>query len=183
MRKAALAVIVLGLAACGGDDDTDAPAAAPADDEAATTDASNDGDDRDGASGGGQIVDRQPPGQAFVAVDGQEFTLTGAGGVNCAISDEAIAFGFGIDDNAVTLGGGANLYDEGWLGDIRLTVYDVAGQEGPNAYSPDLAANGERLVIDGNSMSYSGPMQKQPPNDGTNPPPVDIGNGTISVTC
>jgi len=26
-------------------------------------------------------------------------------------------------------------------------------------------------------------MQKQPANDGNNPPAIDVGDGTISVTC
>ena len=39
------------------------------------------------------------------------------------------------------------------------------------------------VAVDGTSMSYSGPMLMQPPNDGSNPPPVDAGTATISATC
>lgn len=55
------------------------------------------------------------------------------------------------------------------------------GEPGPISYFPDPAADGDALVIDGNSASYSGPMQKQPANDGSNPASVDVGNGVISV--
>ena len=39
------------------------------------------------------------------------------------------------------------------------------------------------MAVDGDSFSYSGPMMKRPPNDGSNPPPVDVGDGLVSVTC
>jgi hypothetical protein len=51
-------------------------------------------------------------------------------------------------------------------------------------YQPDLGSAGESgLAFDGDSMSYSGPMEKVPANDGSLPEPVAVGNGTISVTC
>ena len=105
------------------------------------------------------------------------------GALACTIADDSITFSFRIGDNEVTLGAGANLYDTGWLGAITLTVGNPAGEAGPISYFPDLAANGGGLAIDGSSLSYSGPMQKQPANDGSNPPPVDVGDGVISVTC
>lgn len=187
MGKTAIVLIVLGLAACGGGDDSaepeqDATGAVPADDGVAVDEApaSDDGDD---VSGGGAIVNRQQAGQALVSVEGQEYAMSEPGALACSISDESITFSFRIGDNEVTLGAGANLYDTGWLGNITTTVGNPTGEEGPIIYFPDLAANGDRLVIDGNSASYSGPMQKQPRNDGSNPPPVDVGDGIISVTC
>ena len=46
---------------------------------------------------------------------------------------------------------------------------------------PDYAT--AAVAVDGTSVSISGPMQKQPPNDGSNPPPVDAGGGTFSFSC
>lgn len=205
MRKSVLVVLALGLAACGGGDDdaasepADEPAEQAADDagDDAPDDAAGDGAaddgateaDGDGSTGATAPVAReisrpQPPGQAYVAVDGQEFTLNDPGGLDCSISDEAITFGFRIGDNDATLGGGANHDDGQWFGDIRLAVANVDGQEGPSAYYPkDLTANSDLLVIDGDSAEYSGPMLWKPPNDGSNPPAIDIGDGIISVTC
>jgi hypothetical protein len=135
------------------------------------------------ASGGAEVVDPQPPGQAKAVVDGREFTFTEPGALDCLIAEGSLTFSFRIGDNEVTLGAGANRSDTGWLGSIDLRIANPDGEDGPVSYFPDLAANGDAVAIDGNSMSYSGPMQKQPPNDGSNPPPIDIGNGTISVTC
>lgn len=182
MRKTAIVLIALALAACGGDDDNAAPAQEATD--AAPTDDTSGADDTSGeSSGGGEIVNPQPAGQAHVSVDGLDYTMQEPGGLACTISDDAITFSFRIGDNEVTLGAGANLYDTGWLGNIRTTVGNPPGEDGPVAYFPDLAANGAGLTIDGNSASYSGPMQKQPANDGSNPPPINVGDGTISVTC
>ena len=119
----------------------------------------------------------------MVTVDGQDFTLTEPGALECSIAEDAITFSFRIGDNEVTLGGGANLYDTGWLGSVDLRVANPTSEPGPISYFPDLAVNGDGIAIDGASMSYTGPMQKQPANDGGNPPPVDVGQGTISATC
>ncbi len=180
MRKSVLAAIALALASCGGGDDDSDPAGEPAAEPAGEPAA----EPANAASGGGgEIADPQPSGQAFVSVDGLEFTLTEPGAVACTITDEAITFGFRIGDNEVTLGGGANRDGDAWFGSINLLVYNIPGQEGASGYYPDLIENGTRLTIDGSSLEYAGPMLKQPPNDGSNPPPVDIGDGVISVTC
>jgi hypothetical protein len=182
-RSVAMLVLVLVLAACGGggpdgssSDDT------PSGDGAADTSSEAEAGAGDLGSGG-EVVDPQPPGQATVSVDGQEWAFTEPGATACTIATDAIGFSFRIGDNEVTLGGGANLYDTGWLGGIDLRVADPDGADGPVTYFPDLAADGAGIAIDGDSMSYSGPMQMQPPNDGSNPPPEDVGDGTISVTC
>ena len=119
----------------------------------------------------------------MVMVDGQEYTLTDPGAIACTIEQDSLTFSYRIGDNEVTLGGGANLYDTGWLGGVDLRVANPASEPGPINYFPDLAAHGDAVAIDGASMSYSGPMQKQPANDGSNPPPIDVGDGTISFTC
>ena len=188
MRKTAIALAVLGLVACGGGDDDDRPTPepAPADDATAADDNGDDGngdDVEDGGAGGGAIVNPQPAGQASVTIEGLDYTMQEPGALDCTISDDAITFSFRIGDNEVTLGAGANLYDTGWLGNIEVRVANPPSEPGPIIYYPDLTANGDRLVIDGSSASYAGPMKKQPANDGSNPPPVDVGDGTISVTC
>ena len=186
MKKVLIGLAVLALAACGSDGgggSADEP-----EQESTGTATTGDGeeadtDDAPDAGAGGAIVNPQPAGQAFVEVDGVQYTLEEPGGLDCTITDEAITFSFRIGDNEVTLGAGANLYDTGWIGSFTLNVGNPEGEPGPISYFPDLAANGDALVIDGDSASYSGPMQKQPANDGSNPPPVDVGDGVISVTC
>lgn len=163
--------MVLVLGACGGDD--------------AGSNSTNDTvqEGSTGEASGGVVVAPQPPGQAMVMVDGQEYTLTDPGAIACMIAQDSLTFSYRVGDNEVTLGGGANLYDTGWLGGIDLRVANPAGEPGPITYFPDLATHGDAVAIDGASMSYSGPMQKQPANDGSNPSPIDVGDGTISVTC
>lgn len=157
-------ILVLILVACGGDDSGSAG-----------------GDDSDTA--GGSVVDQQPAGQALVSVDGRDYSLEVSPAVDCSIADDAIRFSFWVGDNSVVLGGGANLYEDGWLGAIDIRISEPEGESGPIAYFPDLAENGDGISISGNSMSYSGPMEKQPPNDGSIPDPIDVGNGVITVTC
>lgn len=183
-RSVATLVLVLVLAACG-DPGPGGPASNDIPSGAGAEDASSEGDGGAGDLGdSGEVIDPQPRGQAAVSVDGQEWAFTEPGATECRIAADAIGFSFRIGDNEITLGAGANLYDDlGWLGAIDLRVANPEGADGPITYFPDLAANGAGIAIDGNSMSYSGPMQKQPPNDGTNPPPEDVGDGTISVTC
>ena len=168
-RTSALVItLMLVLTACGGGSEEGG---------------GSEGNGTSGGGGGGQVVNQQPPGQAMASVDGRELTLTEPGAVDCSITSEAITFGFRIGDNEVTLGAGANLYDDGWLGGIDLIVWNPEGEDGPISYYPDLAEHGDRIAVDGESVSYSGPMLKQPPNDGSNPPPVEVGEGTISATC
>jgi hypothetical protein len=172
-------VLVTALAGCGSSGD-DENGASDGEQSAAPSDAASDG----GSSGGDGVVDPQPPGQAMVSVDGQEYVLDMPGALDCTIEDDTFTFSFRIGDNEVTLGGGANEYDGKWVGSIDLVVADPTGEPGPIRYTPDLVENGASgLAFDGDSMSYSGPMQKQPANDGSQPQPVDVGDGTISVTC
>lgn len=168
--KVVLAAVALAVTACGGGGGDGEP---PADAGNGSTDGSS----------GGEVVDAQPAGQAIASIDGQEFTLEVSPALDCAISDESITFAFWVGDNSVVLGGGANLYEDGWLGGIDLRIAEPEGEPGPVAYFPDLAVNGGGIAIDGDSMSYSGPMMKQPANDGSNPPPEGAGDGTVSVTC
>ena len=167
---------------CGG---SDADESAPTDNSGAEG-----SDDSEGSSGEGssnEVVNPAPSGQATASVDGQQFTLELPAGLDCSISEEALTFGYSIGDNEVTLGGGANRDDDGWIGSIRLTVANPDSEPGPISYYPKvgdgLFIDGSYIAVDGDSMSYSGPMEKKPANDGTNPPAVDVGDGTISATC
>lgn len=174
MRRVGVAsmIVVLVLTACGEEDSGSTGGA--------------DSDTAGGvetADGGGSVVDQQPAGQALVSVEGRDYTLEVSPAVDCSIADDSISYSFWVGDNSVVLGGGANLYEDGWVGSINLRVAEPEGEDGPISFFPDLAENGDRISTSGNSMSYSGPIQKQPPNDGSNPDPVDVGNGVISVTC
>jgi hypothetical protein len=168
-RVVLVVVLALIVTACGGSGDGGGE--------------DSDGDSEPGSTGGGGVLDAQPAGEATASVDGQEFTLEVSPALDCSIADDSITFAFWVGDNSVVLGGGANLYDDGWLGSINLVVADPTDEFGPVTYFPDLTVNGNGIAIDGDSMSYSGPMMKQPPNDGSNPEPVDAGSGTFSLTC
>lgn len=168
-----LTLLVVGTIACGGDDDDAA--------DAPSEPTSAEGGDSTGT--GGAVVDPQPPGQAVASVDGQEFTLVEPGALACTLADDSITFSFRIGDNEVTLGAGANRTDDEWFGGIDLRIANPTGEDGPISYFPELPANSAGMVVDGDSFSYFGPMMKQPPNDGSNPPPVDVGDGTVSITC
>lgn len=179
MRKTAIVTtLLLILAACGGGDD----GGATGDASGASGDTSA-GNGQDASTGGGDVVDPQPPGQARAVVDGRDLTFTEPGGVDCNITAEAITFSFRIGDNEITLGGGANLYDEGWLGAIDLTVFNPEGEAAPISYWPDLGKHGEGIAIDGDSVSYSGPWKRNDPDDRTNIDGISAGDGTVSVTC
>lgn len=180
---ALLLALALVLAACGGDDSGDDAIDTGTDDTVAPGESNDDGGG-DGDAGSGEVVDPQPPGQATVSVDGQELVFDTLGPSDCIIEADRLSFAFVIEETSATLSAGANLTDDGWQGDILTRVFDDEGR--PVQYYPQrqagLMIQGE-IVVDGDSMSFSGPMEMQPPNDGTNPPPEDVGDGTISVTC
>lgn len=167
-----IALTVL-LAACGGgaDDSTsDDPGTSSGEDQSAGSD-----------SGGGSVVDPQPPGQAIALVDGLEIALNQPGGVDCMVGGDGFSFSFNTGDNEISIGGGAIPYEGDWVGSIDVRIANPEGEDGPIAYFHDLST--ATVAIDGVSVSITGPMQKQPPNDGSNPPPVAVGDGTISMTC
>lgn len=181
------AVAVMLLGACGGNDgdEESTSGAIGSDGDEASDEGGSSGDD--GGATSGAVVDPAPPGQATVSVDGLDLSFEVPGALACSIGEESITFSYRIGDNEVTLGAGANRYDEGWLGGFDLSIANPDGEQGPIGYYPAPGENGildgSLFAIDGASMSYSGPMLKQPANDGSNPPPVDVGTGTISATC
>ena len=182
--------LTLTLTACGDDGGsggpevvTDGGASAAAQSGGAQAD---DGD-TSGAGVSGVVVEPASPGQATARVDGLELAFELPGALGCSISDDSITYSYWIGDNEVTLGAGLNRVDGGWMGSIDLSVANPEGEPGPIAYYPapgqQGALEGPLIAVDGQSMSYSGPMVKQPANDGNNPAPVDVGTGTISATC
>lgn len=178
-----VALLLVGTS-CGGDTSVSAITAS------ATTEGSDaaitvaDGGDASGDDGeANSVVDAAPPGQALVTVGDQALTFELPGGVACNIEGEEFGFSFRIGDNEVTLGGGGFHSDSGWGGDVSLQIPEPEGETGVTQYFIDLAENGDQLKIDGNSLTYSGPWMLRPPNDGSNPPPVDAGEGRLSVTC
>lgn len=193
LRKilAATVGLVLLSSACGGDDsDESRSPGEPVDTGAGSGDGDGDSSGDAGSDEGGapsDIADPAAPGQATAAVDGLDFTFELPGALECSINDDAITFSYRIGDNEITLGAGANRVDGGWMGSIALDVANPEGEPGPIAYYPAPGENGildaSLFAVDGTSMSYSGPMLKQPANDGSNPAPVDVGTGTVSATC
>jgi len=181
MRRLMIVLLALAMTACGGGGSDDAATDTGTDDTVAGSESDDGGN---GGSSSGQVVDPQPPGQATVSVDGQEFMFHTLGPSDCIIETDRLNFAFVIEETSATLAAGANLTDDGWQGDIKLRILDEEGK--PVQYylqsAEGLMIQGT-IAVDGDSMSFSGPMEMQPPNDGSNPPPVDVGDGTISATC
>ena len=177
--------ILLTATACGGGDDEGADASAQTADPSVSATGEDAANIETGGNGsrGRDVVDPQPPGQAMASVDGREFTLTEPGGLDCSVTDDAITFSFRLGDNEITLGGGGNQYDGEWLGGLDLRIANPGDEPGPIAYFPELPKNSDGMAVSGDSFSYSGPMLKQLPNDGSNPLPIDVGAGTITLTC
>ncbi len=183
----AVAVAALVFSACGGESDGADPSDRADDEPAAVGSDGGGSGDSGSASSAGSIDDAPPSGQATASVDGLDVAFELPGASVCTISDEALTYSYRIGDNEVTLGAGVNRVDEGWMGSIALTVANPAGEQGPIAYYPkpgDLGVLDESLfTIDGDTAMYVGPMLKQPANDGSQPPPVEVGTGTVIATC
>lgn len=183
------AAMALAVVACGGGDDsadsgtTGAEEIGGAQNDGSTENADDAAAETGDAATDAGVVDAAPPGQAAVSVDGLELGFTEPGGVGCSIEDDSFSFSFRIGDNEITLGAGVIRAEDEWMGAIEMVVADPDGEDGPVAYFPDLAGDGASVVVEGSSMSLVAPFMKQPPQDGSNPAPVDVGEGTISVTC
>jgi hypothetical protein len=172
-------VLALVIAACGGDGSDSTSDSPSGDGGPAAAESGGSGD-----SGSGEVVNPPSSGRATASVDGLDLNFTEVGGVACNIGSGEFSFSFRIGDYEVTLGGGGFESSSGWGGSITLVVANPDGEPGPIGYLANLPDHGgSSLAFDGTSMSYAGPMQKQPTNDGINPPAVDVGDGVISVTC
>jgi hypothetical protein len=188
-----MAVMLAVLSACGNDDDSttsdivqesDGDATAGPADDGASGESGSAGENEAGAS----VGDAPPPGTATASVDGLDLTFDVPNAVSpCSIADDSITFGFGVDGEDFTLAAGTNRVDGGWMGSIALDIANPDGKTGPIAYYPAPGENGvldeSLFTVTGSTMSYSGPMLKQPANDGSQPPPVEVGEGTIRATC
>jgi hypothetical protein len=134
----------------------------------------------DGGAGGG-VANRQPPGQGAATVDGQEFTFNMPGGVPCKVTDEEFSFSYFIGDNEVTIGGGASIQGGKWFGSLSMRI---AADDGTTEYVAKMNDNPGAVAIDGDSVSYAGPMDKYlPAPPGKLPEGVDVGNGVFTATC
>lgn len=138
----------------------------------------------EGGSSGGQgadVVSPQLPGQGYASVDGLEYSFHTPGGLACEVTDDEFGFSFVIGDNEVNLGGGATMSGGEWFGSLTLRIFaDNAATE----YSAKLIDNPSAIAVDGQSVSYSGPMERFALNDDGSPAePEDVGNGTFSATC
>lgn len=170
VRGLAVLAVALALCSCGGGSSDTSGANQPA----TNSDTGSDG-------GGGAVVDKQAPGHAIASVDGLEYSFELPGGLACKVTDEEFSFSYRIGENEVALGGGATASDGEWFGSMTLQIF---ADEGGIEYSAMLIENPSAIAIDGNSVSYSGPMEKySPSNDGSPPVAEDVGDGTFSATC
>jgi len=176
MRRFLLPVVAtIVLAACGGSTETDGSTGGSGGEGAAPTAAGG------GAGSGGGVVDKQPPGTGYASVDGQEQTFTTPGGIPCKVTDEEFSFSFIQGDNEVTIGGGASIQANGWFGSLSMRI---VMDDGVIEYSAQINDNNDAVAVDGNSVSYAGPMVKYlPAPPGQLPEPIDIGDGVFSATC
>lgn len=173
--SAASAALVVLLAACSGTPGPDSGGAAGGGETKAPAGIGG------GGGSSGTVVKPQPPGQGYASVDGLELTLTMPGGLACSVTDEEFAFSFIKDDNAFALGGGGTRSNGEWFGSMSLQLIDENGQ---TVYSAKLLDNPGDIAVAGNSVSYSGPMERtDPPPPGEIPQQVDVGDGVFSATC
>jgi hypothetical protein len=166
-------MIILG--ACGGAAAPEQSPGVPGGGPTASTSSGGGG----GASG--TVVNRQPPGQGAASVDGLEYTFDTPGGLACEVTPEEFSFSFIIGDNEVGFGGGASISGGQWFGSVTLILY---AEDGNTQYSAKLVDHPDRVAVEGDSVSYSGPMEKFPPVEaGQLSQPVDVGDGIFSATC
>ena len=97
------------------------------------------------------------------------------------MTDEEFSYSYIIGDNEVTIGGGASIRGGQWFGSLSMRV---AADDGTSEYVAKLNDNPGAVAIDGDSVSYAGPMDKYlPAPPGELPQGVDVGNGVFTATC
>lgn len=168
-RRAIAGVVTMLLVACGGGGGE-------------SPDTAREDTSSDGAAGTGAVADPQPPGQGKAIVDDLELTFTEPGATPCRVEEDEFGFSFIIGDNEIVFGGGGvRGRDGGWSTAPRLVIANPEGEPGPISYQ--FVVGSEEVVTAGNSASVTGPMEKQPANDGSNPLPVAVGDGVFTFTC
>jgi hypothetical protein len=185
MRRLLLPVASMVLiAACAGESGPESTTSDGGGDPAAATAATGDGGTGDGGTGGGTgggVVNPQPPGQGAASVDGQEFTFNTPGGIACSVTPEEFSFSYIIGDNEVTIGGGASIQGGQWFGSLSMRV---TSDDQTIEYVAQLNDNPDAVAVDGNSVSYAGPMEKfLPAPPGELPQGIDVGSGVFTTTC
>lgn len=173
-KLALLTALIMAIAACGGsgtDPETEGDQNAPAQD--------SDGGEREAPPVSPDVVDRQPSGQAHVVVDGLDYTFDTFGPSDCNVESFQFGFSFIIGENEVSLTGGGTSNIQEWATNLAMRVFNATDDGAPVTYANPVGSGSDGLAIDGNSVSYSGPIEKKVPNAD----PVDVGEGTISVTC
>lgn len=168
MRSAMTIAAVLLVTACGGNGSTDEtdPDETPS---AVGTEQSEDD------SGGGEVANQQPPGQAVVLMQGETYTLDTVGPVGCNIEGSSFDFSFLLGDNEVNLVGG---------GDASTSTFNfnlgIQADGGITQYSADaLRGDTGTLAVDGSSISYVGSMSELVEGGERE----SVGEVTISATC
>ncbi len=60
----------------------------------------------------------------------------------------------------------------------------VVADDGTTEYVAKLVENPAAVAVDGDSVSYAGPVDKYPPAPpGELPEPIDVGDGVFTATC
>jgi hypothetical protein len=169
MRRLLLPVAsMLLVGACGGADPQESADGGGGDAMTPAATAASGG----GGGSSGSVVNPQPPGQGAASVDGVEQTFTTPGGVACRTSAEEWSFSYIIGDNEVTMGGGASIQGGQWFGSLSMRVVT---DDGTTEYAAKINDNPDAVAVDGNSVSYSGPMVKYlPAAPGELPKPIDV---------
>jgi hypothetical protein len=165
-------VLVLLLAACAGGE-------GGSNGDGGTNDETEGPSATNPPASGGNVVERQPPGQGYASIDGLEYTFDTTGGLDCETSAEEFGFSYVIGDNEVIFGGGASISGGQWFGSLTLQIF---GDDGVTSYVAQVVDHPEGIAVDGDRVSYSGPMEKLVPGSAPGES-IDVGDGTFSSTC
>ncbi len=128
-----------------------------------------------GAGEAGPVTVTAEPSQAWVEVDGQRFVYDALGDTvhyACEIFEDQIRLNFQFNGPSFLIQGGK--LDGGWLLNMTFTV-----DENNVQYGATLPGEGS-LGLDGQQLSYEGPIDKVVDRDILNPEVMD---GKLAVNC
>ncbi len=174
---AVLSALTLVVSACGGGSG-DEPGLGEVFDGIGDAAGENDNDGGGGIPGAGEagaVTVTADPSVARVEVDGQtiEFTVPGSVHHSCYIDEDRVSINYQQTESGDLLIQGQNLGD-GWL--LNLTVVPL---DSNIQYGASLPGNGN-LGIDGEALSYEGPVDKVEDRDIANASQVDV---ELAVNC